>query len=202
MTIPTLSPSESEIKRWLRDTIRHCWHIEYYLERLQTGHGDIQRPHDIMGLGNKLEWDAIRGFALQYRGQEFFESHVLPSLKFHRQQHHHCAWNDYNPTASVDAMRLGATDACCSLLEPRGYQGGCHTWEELHDISIKNPIHKVAWMLLIAQEMKKIEKPDISAITLDHIPRGGISAESCDIIEGRIQQTLSMLKKDHGIIIT
>jgi hypothetical protein len=200
-------PTPAEIKRWLIDTTRHAWHIEFYLQRLQVGVADIQRPHDIVGYGNKFEWPAIRGFAMQYRARflkpkerpAHFDRYVLPALHFHRQQYHHLAWNEFNPSASVDAMKLGAVDACCSLLEPRDYQGGCHDWDALREVAHKNPIHKVPWMLLMAQEMEKIEKPDIAAIDLDHIPREGISPESHDTIQERVYETLKMLQQDQGI---
>lgn len=193
-------PTKEEIIRWLVDTTRHAWHIEFYLQRLQVGVADIQRPHDIVGYGNKFEWPAIRGFALQYRGKEFFEPYVLPALHFHRQQYHHLAWNQFNPTASIDAMKLGAVDACCSLLEPRDYQGGCHSFESVKEITLKNPIHKVPWMLLVAQEMEKIEKPELIKIDLNNIP-DGISPESRDTIKERIFETLKMLKQDQGIVV-
>ncbi len=195
-------PTNEEIKRWVTDTIRHAMHIEFYLERLQVGRSDIQRPHDLVGHGNKLEWPAIRGFSMQYRKtQGVFEHYVKPALDFHRQQYHHLAWNEFNPTAAPDAMRLGAVDAVCSLLEPRGYQGGCHSWSEIDRISENNPIHKVAWMLLVSKEMQKVEKPDIQKITLDNIPNLGISVEKHEIVVQRSQDVIKMLKQDHGIII-
>lgn len=194
-----LRPTKEEITWWLTDTVRHAYHIEYFLQRLQIGTEDKQRPHDIVGVGNKLEWEAIRGFALQYRGREMFQDHVLPSLEFHRQQDHHIAWNEYNPTASPDAMKLGAVDACCSLLEPRDYQGGCHTYSELYEIANNNPIHKTGWMLLVAQEMELVEQPVLANISLDNVPTLGLSAESHDILCGRISECRHMLASDHGI---
>lgn len=203
-------PTPKESEKWISETVRHAWHIEYYLQELQVGDTDTQRPHDIMGFGNKLEWEAIRGFALQYRGYElptpelrqaYFEKHILPSLNFHRQQDHHKSWNQYYPNATVDEMQLGAVDACCSLLEPRGYQGGEHTFAEVEEIALGNPIHKVAWMLMMGREMERIAKPAIANITLYKLPSKGISLESRDIIEGRVEETIIMLKQDHGILL-
>ena len=94
-------PTPTEIKRWLTEVLQHTIRIEYYLGELGIGQSDIQRPHDMVGEGNKLEWTCIRGFALQYRGPEFFEDYVLPSLHHHRKQHHHLAWNVFNPGASA-----------------------------------------------------------------------------------------------------
>ncbi len=195
-------PTPAEIRRWLTDTLRHAAHIEYYLERLQIGRSDIQRPHDLIGLGNKFEWAAIRGFAMQYR-PDSFELYVRPALEFHRQQYHHFAWNEFNPTASPDAMRLGAVDAVCSLLEPRGYQGGCHTWDQIAGISENNPIHKVAWMHLVAKDMQKIDRPDLTIMTIES-PRRiiGLSAEKHEIMVERLYETLNHLKHEQGIDLT
>ena len=196
-----LFPTPPEVERWITDTVRHAWHIEYYLERLQVGATDVQRPHDLMGLGNKLEWRCIRGFAMQYRGAAYFESFVLPSLHHHRKQHHHAAWNQYSPNSSVDAMKLGAVDACCSMLEPRAYQGGCHDWDGIEKAALANPIHKAAWMLLMAQEMAKIEKPEIELVTMHALPAEGISRETRELIVERIQETKAMLWQDQRIKI-
>lgn len=193
-------PMPEEIRRWITDTLRHAAHIEFYLDRLQIGRSDIQRPHDLVGVGNKLEWPAIRGFALQYRGPEFFEPYVRPALEFHRQQYHHQAWNEFSQTSSPDAMRLGAVDAVCSLLEPRGYQGGCHDWDSIATISEDNPIHKVAWMHLVAGEMRKIEKPDLAVITIERPMRlPGLSAEKYEILVERVHETLTHLKHEQGV---
>jgi hypothetical protein len=192
-------PTPEEIKRWLLDTIRHAAHIEFYLERLQIGRSDIQRPHDLVGHGNKLEWPAIRGFAMQYRSGAF-ETYVRPALEFHRQQYHHLAWNEFNPTASPDAMRLGAVDAVCSLLEPRGYQGGCHTWDQIASISEDNPIHKVAWMHLVAGDMAKMEKPDLTIMTLENPRRiPGLSADKHEVLVERLRETMQHLRHEQGI---
>ena len=198
-----LFPTNKEICQWILDTIRHSAHIEYYLEHLQIGRNDIQRPHDLIGHGNKLEWPAIRGFAMQYRGEQaMFDRYVRPSLEYDRQQFHHLAWNKFNPSASTDAMRLGAVDAVCSLLEPRGYQGGCHTWDAITDIAENNPVHKVAWMHLVSADMKKIEKPDLTIITLEKPRRlPGLSAEKHEAIVERLQETLQSLKHEEGITL-
>ena len=201
-------PNSKEICQWITETVRHAWHIEYYLQELQVGLTDKQRPHDIVGVGNKLEWHAIKGFGLQYQGYKLptkelreahFEKYTLPALKFHRQQDHHLAWNQYYPNASIDAMRLGAVDSCCSLLEPREYQGGHHSFDQVKEVALRNPIHKAPWMLLMVEEMRRIPPPILSDITMSNIPKKGITAETHDIISERIQETILMLRKDQKI---
>src|SRR3989344_1410181 len=158
------APTQQEIRSWLLGTIKHVQHIEYYLEQLQIGKEDPQRPHDIIGAGNKFEWEVIKGFAIQYRDrtQEFFNKHVTPSLERHRCQYHHQKWNNPDQTASNEDMKVGAVDAICSLLEPdREYQGGKHTSMEIDAIIEKNPEYKQIWMREIHAEMQRIASPNL-----------------------------------------
>ena len=195
------TPTKSEIGAWILGTIKHVQHIEYYLERLQMGKEDPQRPHDIMGYGNKFEWEVIQGFALQYRdrSQEHFDCYVLPSLERHRCQYHHLKWNNPNPKATDEDMKVGAVDAVCSLLEPdRAYQGGKHTSKEIEIIIDKNPEHKRSWLREIHTEMQKIEPPPLQIITsLHHFPNMGINVATYDTLRGRVEDTLKMLQ-DYG----
>ena len=62
-----LEPTDKEIQAWLKSALEHVLSIEYYLHQLKVGKEDPQRPHDIVGPGNKLEWPVLRGFAIQYR---------------------------------------------------------------------------------------------------------------------------------------
>ncbi len=194
------NPTPQEIRAWLIGTVHHVQHIEYYLEQLRIGKEDPQRPHDIIGYGNKFEWEVIKGFAIQYRerSQEFFERHVKPSLERHRHQYHHVKWNEQNPTATHEDMKLGAVDAICSLLEPdRTYQGGKHTAIEIETIIEKNPEHKQPWLRLIHAEIQKIEPPQLSIIrNLQDFPNIGIHPTTYNTLKARVHDTLIMLH-DH-----
>lgn len=194
-------PTPNEIRAWLLGTIKHVQHIEYYLEQLQIGKEDPQRPHDIMGEGNKFEWEVIKGFAIQYRDrtQEFFNKHITPSLERHRCQHHHQKWNNPNQTASDEDMKVGAVDAICSLLEPdREYQGGKHSSEKIKEKIAKNPQHKQKWMESIHKEMQRIKKPTLEIITdLQTFPNLGLNKSTYETIKDRTIETLKMLR-EHG----
>ena len=196
-----MKSTTEEIKNWLTGTVRHVQHIEYYLEKLQLGKEDHQRPHDIIGTGNKFEWEVIRGFAIQYRDrrQEHFDLYVLPSLERHRHQYHHLKWNNQNPNATDEDMKVGAVDALCSLLEPdREYQGGIHNATQINDIIKKNPEHKRHWLKYIHAEMQKIESPNLNLITSLHdFPNIGINQATYDILRARVHDTLKMLQ-EHG----
>ncbi|MDP3734184.1 MAG: hypothetical protein Q8R37_03060 [Nanoarchaeota archaeon] len=205
-----IKPTEQEIWHWLFDVRNHTLRVEYFCDRLGVGSSDPQRPHDIMGKGNKLSWDVMKGLALHYRATAaktsslFFQQHVKPSLEFHRHyQYHHQMWNDQNPTATVDSLKMGAVDAVCSLLENRSYQGGRHSYDEISAIAEEDPPHQREWMIDITREMRKIEQPRIPTVVgkekellLFTIP--GISAEVDAIIRERFHETLQMLRQDHG----
>jgi hypothetical protein len=204
----TLRPNEEEVKKFLLGTVRHVQHIEYFLERMGLGLGqsrDPQRPHDIIGTGNKFSWPVISGLALQYRdsrhGNEIFKEHVLPSIEKHREQYHHQRWNQPCRHANALDMKLGAADAICSLREvDRTYNGGKHSYGEIGDIvREKSQAHTVPWIMDLIPVMREIPQPNLELITsLDNIPNLGVSAETYDIINERLQETLKMLKQEQN----
>jgi len=201
-----LVPTADEVHQWLLDTVKHALHIEYFLHQLGLGDKDPERPHDIVGKGNKFEWEVIKGFALQYRQPKVnFQIHIMPALERHRIQYHHQKWNNPDPNdetkyishATPDDMKVGATDAICSLLENREYQGGTHTYDTIVEVAGENNPHKTPWMLEIIPEMRKLQQPNLSLITnLERFPKIGVPNETYDIIADRIQETLKMLRSD------
>lgn len=50
-----LLPTEEEVNTWLVATLRHACHVENFLGELQLGDNDPERPHDLVGSGNKYE---------------------------------------------------------------------------------------------------------------------------------------------------
>jgi len=203
-----LIPTAEEIHKWMMTVVRHASHIEYFLEHLQIGAEDPDRPHDIVGEHNKLEWDVLSGLALQFRdcGAEIMEKvivpqYVLPAVNLHRNQYHHRIWNESLGEGRPDAMKLGAVDAVCSRLEStgRGYQGGHHSYDQITAVAHENPPRKANWMLEVIPEMQKIEKPRLNLITsLDRFPNIGISTHAYDTICGRVRDTLHELEHERG----
>jgi hypothetical protein len=195
-----MKPTTKEVRNCLVGTVRHVQHIEYYLEQLELGNEDPERPHDIVGIGNKFEWEVIKGFAVQYRdrSQEYFDQYVLPSLERHRLQHHHVKFNNPNPTSTDEDMRVGAVDAIGSLLETdRAYQGGNHTSKEIDSIIEKNPEHKRPWLREMHDKIQKIESPNLHTITeLENFPNVGISSNTYDILRSKLRNRLEMLHND------
>ncbi len=194
-------PNETEVFKWILHTATHAYHIEYFLQRLQFGSEDPDRPHDIVHPYNKLEWEAVKGFALQYRkdGRKLHHKEIMSSREHHRKQYHHQKWNQSYPNATPDALEFGAVDAVCSLLEDRGYHEGPYTYDQIEEIASKNPFHKVAWMKYAISEMKRIKQPNLAEITsFSKIPREGITPETHDIIITRVRETLRQLEKERG----
>jgi hypothetical protein len=203
-TVAILPPTLEEVRAWVLSTVQHVYHIEYFLAELGIGEYDPERPHDIVGPGNKFEWNVIRGFAVQYRDRspEFFQAHVMPSLRHHRCQYHHRMWNEPNEQAGPEDMKLGAVDAICSLLETRQYQGGSHSFDAVLEIAERNPEHKRPWMLGLITEMRKLVRPSLDVIaSLDTIPNIGVPRGVHDEIQQRVVETRSFLVAEFGYSI-
>ncbi|MBI2482967.1 hypothetical protein HYV74_02175 [Candidatus Uhrbacteria bacterium] len=59
-----LLPTVDELRWWMLHTVQHVYRVEYYLRELGLGAHDPERPHDIVGTGNKFEWQVASGFAV------------------------------------------------------------------------------------------------------------------------------------------
>ncbi len=202
-------PTLKEIKNWLLSTIRHSCLVEYYLHKLNWGNNDDERPHDIIGDGNKFSWPVLKGLSIQDRSEdpEFFIKHILPSIELHRQQYHHQKWNLPSLHDNPEDMEIGAIDAICSLLGYRKYQGGTHTLKEIPEIIKKNQSERInllwtleperaRWMWRAYLHMKKIPMPNVKAIkSLKNIPNIGIPKKTHEKIISRLDETIKILKK-------
>lgn len=206
-----LIPREEEVGKWLLSTVRHSFNVEYFLKHLNLDYPDIERPHDLIGPGNKLEWGAIKGFALQYRESGVdFDKYIKPALVFHRRQYHHKIWNGPDPlnmfgfSQSIPRAVIvgGAIDAVGSLLEDRGYQGGAHTYSEAIEIAQKNPPHKAAYMLEVIPKMRAIKQPDLKAIQSIHdFSNIGLNQPIYEAIVKRTNEAIEMLRSEHEYLL-
>ena len=200
-------PTGKEVERWVKDVVKHSNHMEYYFNQLGIGEKDPERPHDLVGVFNKLEWDVVRGMALTYRkeGKDFFDKYILPSIELHRNQYHHRKWNEYNPKASNDDLLVGAVDAACSLLEKRVYSGGKeqkklgkkHDWDSVEEMLYeKNPYHKVGPAKMIVPKMKEIERPKLKLIkNVFDFPNIGVRDDIYLKMKDRIEEGVDNLRK-------
>ncbi|MEK6833591.1 MAG: hypothetical protein AABY32_06110 [Nanoarchaeota archaeon] len=204
-----LIPTEEEAKTWLISTLQHVFHIEYFLGELGLGDEDPERPHDLVGIGNKYEWEVIKGLALQYRNPKpDFQTYILPSINLHRQQYHHRKWNNPDPNdktkpmpdSTEGDMLTGAVDAVCSQLENRGYQGGTHDYDGVIEIAKKNPPtppHASPWLLRIIPEMRKLQHPNLEQIlSLNDFPNIGLKGFVYDSIVNRTREVVEKLREE------
>lgn len=98
-------------------------------------------------------------------------------------------------------MKLGAVDAICSLLEPRAYQGGTHSFDAVLEVAERNPLHKRPWMRELVAEMRKLAPPPIESITsFEHIPNIGIPSAMHDMVRQRVQEG-RLLLREHGYLL-
>ena len=152
------NPNIREIMEFKQYLEIHSATVEFYLNRLSICVPDGQHPHDLAGPGNKLEWGVLQGLALQEKDtpekQKIFEN----SLRIHRQeQKHHFYWDSVKGI-NIDERRYGAIDAVVSLREPRVYQGGIHTWEQIEGLIEKNPAYRHEAMLWALLRIRNLEE--------------------------------------------
>jgi hypothetical protein len=199
-------PTVKEVERWVNEVVIHSNHIEYYLNNLGLGDNDPERPHDLVGRGNKLEWKTVKGLTLTYRGCDVdFEKYILPSIEFHRQQYHHRMWNKYNTEANEEDRFVGAVDAACSLLENRVYSGGKkqedlgrkHGWGELKEKLIgDNPKYKSGPANFIVPRMQALPRPKLGLIKdIFDFPNIGIREDIYLKMRERIDEGVKNLRK-------
>ena len=196
-------PTEIEILQLYLHVATHSFNIHYNLDQMGIEiREDPDTPHDMANKGKKMEWRVSRGLALENRenGSELYPDLIKASVRYHRQQYHHRMWKNQSPDVPIESRKLSAADAVCSMLEPRKYQGGVHTWEQIEEkMATKSAPHQLSWMRYAFTEMRKIKQPNLAEITsFSRIPREGISPEMREAIEERVHQALHQLEQDHG----
>lgn len=153
------NPSLEEIAAHVTSVITHSATVERYLREFDVRVNDGQHPHDLVGPGNKLEWEVIQGLALRERDTPERQRRYEQAIRLHRQgQSHHHMWNSWHPMATENDLQYGAIDAVVSLREPRDYQGGVRTWEEIERIARQEEYHKREWMHWAARLIREIEQ--------------------------------------------
>nr|MBA4404946.1 hypothetical protein [Nanoarchaeum sp.] len=194
-------PTEIEVLQEVRTTLVHSNHVEYFLTNLGIGDiNDPERPHDIYGLFNKYTWDWIRGHALQYRKDPSLEHYIQKPIMLHRDgQMHHRRWNNYNLDATIDDLRSSATDANCSLLEGRQYQGGPYSYGEIAEICRKkSKAHQKKWIQQMIEEMQTIPQPNLGLIrtaSMTNFPNIGLPDITYQRIISATENVIKMLKE-------
>ena len=96
-------------------------------------------------------------------------------------------------------MKVGAIDTLCSLLEPRAYQGGTHSFEQIIAVIKNNEPNKAKWFWMVYSQMKRLADPDLTAITsLADIPNAGLPEQMHALIVSRTEEVVHLLKEEHG----
>jgi len=205
-------PNNKEVNRWILDAVKHSFHVEYYLDKLKLGSNDLERPHDLVGEYNKLDWEVLRGLSLTYRNPRVdFESQILPSIELHRGQHHHQMWNKYNAQAKEEDLLVGAVDAACSLLEKRVYLGGKeqrklgkeHDWDGvIESLQNNDENYKIESAKKIVPQMMEIPEPNLDIITsLNNLPNIGVSKEIYQKIKDRVDEvSIDLANRGYNIL--
>jgi hypothetical protein len=201
-------PSDENIGKWLLEVLRHTSQLEYYAGILNIGSKDPERPHDIVGPNNKLEWDIIKSCAWAYsdsgcgKDKELCDE-ISEAVKRHRQQYHHAIC--MTDLAREDDLRFEALDTICAMLEHRPYYAHVHNFEEL-EANLESYIacngrheQRLASIREVLPLMRSLERPDIRAITtLEEFPNLGADGKTYDKICQRFSGTLELLRREHN----
>jgi len=214
------NPSERELKLQLLETKRHAYNVEYCIHKLnfEPNLKDPDRPHDLNGQGNKLEWEVLSGLSMRYHEDfeankdEFNKIFILPSVYYHRnQQYHHIVFrspeedisDDYITSGNIDWV-IGAIDVICAQYEGRACYGGHHSFEEIVEKLKKKPFFKTFICLEMLCDIQQIGIPELGIDSIIDIPKIDIPAEVSEIIEKRFSETLNYLTEmgyDRNLLI-
>jgi len=199
-------PTNDEVKAWLESTLRHSCLVEFYLNELNVGLEDPERPHDIVGRHNKFTWPVTKGLALEYREnadegeRDYIDRQLAESIRLHEEQYHHRKWLGPDPSANRDAMMVGAIDSICTHLDGRLYNGGPKSWAQIAQIISSNGPEHAKWMREAFHMIRNISSPDLSLVTLHNIPFDEVHLpdRTYDRICQRVEQVVSTLNKHKG----
>jgi len=180
--------------------------VEYFLNKLELGSKDPERPHDLVGPGNKFEYSVLMGLALVYeeRKEEVeykYKDRITEAIEAHRQQYHHRMWNQPNGDATEEDMYVGAVDTVCAMLEGRSFQREIEDYEDVLRIArgesdVPCETHKRRWIEKIAPEMQKIKQPSLEEIlAVRQFPNIGLPKSMYELIRTRTKETILMLEE-------
>ncbi len=196
-------PTQLEVFDFLLSTLRHSTNFHYFAAPYCIGHFDPEIPHDLVGPGNKYEWDVIKGLALMFRegsSESPIQELIYASRERHRKQYHHVKGNGDkpNPLATEEDMGVWALDTACAILENRPYDIPVHDYREVLRRFEIFPEHKKRWAERIIPKMKALAQPRLELITnLNDFPNIGIPDEIYNTIVERTRFAVEMLR-EHG----
>lgn len=177
------------VERWLRGTTEHCMRVEFFLNELSIHGTDLERPHDIVGEGNKFEKDIVLGMATQYREKRNIL--LTEAIERHRKQFHHRVWGIEK--ATQDDKIIAVIDAICASLESqiyRPYQEEHGWYEILSRIKYQKSGEVKRLFTEITREMIKIGEPEVKIPHLNNLVNPNLDHEVFNKIRERLNETL------------
>lgn len=205
---PSPKPSTESLNVFLLFTTRHACNVEYFLDKLDLGSKDLERPHDLVGPGNKFEYPVLMGLSLVYEERDpeveyKYKDRITEAIEAHRQQYHHRMWNEPNIKSTEEDMLVGAVDTVCAMLEGRSFQRKIGDYDDVLRIArgesdIPCETHKRRWIEKIAPEMQKIKQPSLEEIlAVRQFPNIGLPKPMYNLIRTRARETILQLE-EHG----
>ncbi|MBI4983699.1 hypothetical protein HZC32_03585 [Candidatus Woesearchaeota archaeon] len=251
-------PTQQELMNCVLFGGKHSAHVEGYLHSCGFKVIDLERPHDLVGTGNKFAPEVLPGLALEarlydalenivaklttknrekyaylhsFKGKDLLRTVLLieeeqitavagvvelcrqvrvindiikHTVSIHREQYHHRMWNGEqpHPDACDQDMILGAVDTICTYLEPRKYNGGARTFQEirkLNEIKI-NAGFKQFWIKQVLLEMEKIGQLNLDSLAdVDDLPSqlDFLPEYRYDQIKAKIGETVARVKENY-----
>lgn len=202
-------PSERELRLQMIENKVHVYNVEYCIHALNFEQyiSDPDRPHDIEGPGNKLEFDVLSGIAMRYHPsfeankEEFNKRFILPSVYLHRnQQYHHIVFRSadediedkFISSGKIDWV-VGAIDVICAQYENRACYGGHHSFDQIIENLKRKPLFKTFICLEMLCDIKQLGIPELNIRSVLDVPNVNLGQDVIDSIESRFAKTVESL---------
>ncbi len=181
-----------DLSQWIRETTEHSLRVEYYINKLEIIGTDPERPHDIVGVGNKFEREVAIGMITLFTKKN--NRDLEYAIRIHRGQYHHRVWGIHRANYNHPDISIAVIDAVCSHIENRGYQTSSDHWDRIEtDLYEKRGRIRERFHEVIAQ-MKRVSIPKIEIKNLDDIKNPGIPEEMFNILRRRVNEARSELE--------
>ncbi len=207
-----LYPTSNECLLEILNQAKHSSAVEYFLHHLHHGYEDYQRPHDLVGEGNKFDTRVISYLALEYRVPRVDCQIIRKGVEIHRRgQEHHRRVNGYalSPSATDDFLLEGMVDAACAIRENRIYaKNRAYNYHDVSRIFAASgqPPHKILFMGTILCELIDLENvgfgwPNLGLLTREDITGDnpipnyfGLPKAMHQAIDERVKWAVSMVR--------
>ncbi|MCK5107177.1 MAG: hypothetical protein KAQ83_00450 [Nanoarchaeota archaeon] len=161
-------PTPNLLKKSIERNMRHSYRVELICKKLGIkSNYPSQQPHDLKGLGSKLQPDVVFGFAI---GLDLDKSDELYSEIINYAIDIHTSCQSHHDERLISEVKVQAIDALCTMIENRGYNGGPYNFKDISSkINIEEKGLKSFYMKMYVKEMEKMDIPDLTVIKLDNL---------------------------------